>query len=223
MTRTYTKPVDPARLAARGKSAATIIRLMMACNDMTLADEALAGWSGEQPQDRKDRQNGARMYFMRMQISHLSEGLKNIDEIRKDAGLYALVHQCDARTQGAFRQLEEYLPDGAKHHEPHQLAKLIRNKLAFHYDNKMINKALVDRAERPGARSSSITRASTAHRWRFELADEIVDSIVVRQIFGIPEIADLRVEVDRIVGQLHEVKLHFVDFAGEFIWSYCGK
>ena len=68
-------------LLARGQSAATVVKLMMACNDLSLANQALADWKKEQPNLRKSRQSGAQMYFVRLQIGHLYEGLKVIEEI----------------------------------------------------------------------------------------------------------------------------------------------
>jgi hypothetical protein len=50
-----------------------------------------------------------------------------------------------------------------------------------------------------------------------------VDSIVVRQIWGIPRDKDLRAEIDIIADEVHQLFLCFVDFAGEFIWKYCGR
>ncbi|OHC75225.1 MAG: hypothetical protein A3G18_06590 [Rhodospirillales bacterium RIFCSPLOWO2_12_FULL_58_28] len=98
----------------------------------------------------------------------------------------------------------------------------LRNNLVFHYDEsgKLIERAILDRAGRAGARLSSVTRGSTAYLWHFKPADDVVDSIVVRQIWGVPRDKDLRAEVDKIAGDIHEVFLHFTDFAGEFIWKY---
>jgi hypothetical protein len=65
---------------------------------------------------------------------------------------------------------------------------------------------------------SSVTRASRAPDWHFELADRIVDEIVCRQIWKNPESADQSAEADKVIDQIHEVFLLFMDFAGEFIW-----
>ena len=39
------------------------------------------------------------MYFVRLQLAHLHEGLKVIEEIRNDPVLKALVDRCDSQTQ----------------------------------------------------------------------------------------------------------------------------
>jgi len=46
MTRTHTRLIDYQRLEARGKSSVLISKLMMACNDMQLANEAASNLGG---------------------------------------------------------------------------------------------------------------------------------------------------------------------------------
>jgi hypothetical protein len=58
--------------------------------------------------------------------------------------------------------------------------------------------------------------------WYFKVADDVVDSIVVRQIWAIPRYADMRAEADKVADRAHQIFRWFVDFAGEFIWKYCG-
>ena len=97
--------------------------------------------------------------------------------------------------------------------------------LEFHYDEsgKLIAKALKDRVAKHCTSPSSVTRGSTAHLWHFELADEILDRIVVREIWKIPEPADLRTEADKTAMWIYDILLAFIDFCGEFIWKYVGR
>lgn len=225
MPRTQTRYVNFQTLDARGESTATVVKLMMACNDLQLANEALSEWKQEQPTSRKLRQTSARMYFFRLELGHLFEGLKVIDQIRKDPVLLCLVRQTDAQTQQSFANLEQFLPGGARRGQIEKLMGRVRSNLTFHYEEsgKLIAKAISDRAARPADRVSSVTRGSTAYLWHFKAADDVVDSVVVRQIWGIPRSADLRTEVDKIADELHQIFLWFVDFAGEFVWEYCGN
>ncbi len=225
MPRTQTRYVHFQTLDARGESAATVVKLMMACNDLQLANEALSEWKQEQPAPRKPRQTGAGMYFVRLQLGHLFEGLKVIDQIRKDPVLLSRVRQTDTQTQQSFANLEQFLPGGARRGEIEKLMGRVRSKLTFHYEEsgKLIAKAISDRAARPEARVSSVTRGSNAYLWHFKAADDVVDSVVVRQIWGIPRSADLRTEADKIADDLHQIFRWFVDFSGEFIWKYCGS
>jgi hypothetical protein len=86
MSRTHTKIISYQKLEARGKSAVLIVKLMMACNDLQLTNEALSEWSKEQPRSRQYREKGAQIYFVRLQFAHLHEALKIVDQIRDDLG-----------------------------------------------------------------------------------------------------------------------------------------
>ena len=223
MSRTTTRFVHFRHFQLGGPSAAIVIKLMMACNDMQIANECLAEWKRQQPRHRKHRERGARMYFVRLQISHLFEAFKIVEQIRGDSNLMRLVKQCDLKTQSSFRELESFLPKGAKRPWLQKMVGRLRNKLVFHYDEsgKLIVRAVSDLAKGTAARPSSITRGSTAYLWHFKPADDIVDRIVVRQIWDVPSDKEVRAEVDRIADEIHEVFSCFVDFAGEFIWRYC--
>jgi len=222
MTRASTKYISFETLKMRGPSAVKVVKLMMACNDMTLANHALAEWKKEQPMMMKSRQIGACMYFVRTQIAHLHEGLKVIESIRADPSLMAYIEKCDKKTQQSFQELLQFLPGGSNRSEFVQLIGRVRHNLTYHYDQtgKLIRNAISDRAGRPEARQSSITRGSNAHLWHFEVSDDIVDSIVTRQIWEIPRSSDLRVEADKVADRIHQIFLWFIDFSGEFIWLY---
>jgi hypothetical protein len=137
----------------------------------------------------------------------------------------ALLSRCDARTQESFHNLERVLPQGTERKKLEKLVGRIRHNLAFHYDKsgKHIEKAITDRASRTQTQYSSITRGSTAHLWRFEVADDIVDSIVVRQLWSIPKQSDTRIEADSITCYVYQITLSFLNFAGEFIWKYLSR
>ena len=223
MSRTSTKFLNFENLRNQGQCAVTVVKLMMACNDLSLANKALSGWKENDSKKMKQRQIGAGMYFIRTQLAHLHEGLKVIDSIRKNKALTSLLRRCDNLTQKSFRQLEEFLPGGSKQAEFERLVGRVRHNLTFHYDEsgKLIERAIEDRALSPEARISSVTRGNTAYLWHFKVADDLVDSIVVRQIWNIPRNANLRVEADKIADQVHQIFLWFMDFSGEFIWNYC--
>jgi hypothetical protein len=113
MTRTHTRLIDYQRIEARGKSSVLVIKLMMACNDMQLANEAASNWREDQPRNKQYRQVGARMYFIRLQMAHLHEALKIVEEIRSDEQFMALLSTCDNQTQASFSKLETWLKGGA--------------------------------------------------------------------------------------------------------------
>ena len=225
MAMTGTRFVNFETLNIRGQGAATVVKLMMACNDLTITNQALGDWKQEERPGRKPRQTGACMYFIRAQMAHLHEGMKIIEDIRNDNTLSMLVNRCDTQTQQSFRELEQHLHGGLKRDRFEQLAGRIRHNLTFHYDESgtLIERAISDRAGRTEAQISTITRGSTAHLWHFKVADDVVDSIVVRQIGKIPREADLRAEADAMIDEVHQIALSFLDFSGEFIWKYCER
>jgi hypothetical protein len=105
MTRTHTRLIDYQRLEARGRSSVLVIKLMMACNDMQLENEAAFNWKEKQPRNKQYRQVGARMYFIRLQMAHLHEALKIVEDVRNDDHLMVLLSTCDSQTQTSFRKL----------------------------------------------------------------------------------------------------------------------
>lgn len=223
MPRTSTKYISFETLKTRGPSAITVIKLMMAYNDLSLANQALTEWKKEQPRSKKSRQTGAGMYFVRIELAHLYEGLKVIDAIRSDTLLMTLVRQCSQETQQAFHDLESFCPKGSNHTEFKKLIGRMRHNLTFHYDEsgKLIEKAISDSAAYADGHSSSVTIGDTAHLGYFKVADIIVNSIVVRQIWEISKETNLRIEADKIADRVHQIFLWFVNFSEEFIWLYC--
>lgn len=219
---THTKAVNCNKLAAHGRSAITVIKLMMACNDVSLAEDAFGKWFSETSRLRGSRKTGAKMYFIRLQLSHLVEALKIIEEIKNDKFLFSLVERCDPKTKKSFAILENCLPNGSMREKFERLAGRIRHNLVFHYDEsgKLISSALSDRVKRHQHSASSITRGSHGDLWHFALADEILDQIVVRQIWKIPSSANLRAEADACIEWVWEIGRAFGDFSGEFIWRF---
>jgi hypothetical protein len=222
MSRTQTRSVNFQKLRDKGKTGTVLVKLMMACNDMQLANEASSRWKEEQPIARKYRQRGALMYFARLQMSHLHEAMDIIDTIQADAELKRLVSFCDEATKKSFNALLAYSRDGAKHRRFQQMVGRIRTNVTFHYDEtgKLIDSIVSERSTRPEALMSLITRGSSAYLWYFQVADEVVDGIIVREIYKVSRDKDVRTEVDAIMAEMHSIFLAFVDFAGEFIWRF---
>jgi len=53
--------------------------------------------------------------------------------------------------------------------------------------------------------------------WRFRVADDLIDSITARQIFGISPEEDLRAASDEVATALFEYVRDFVNFSAELI------
>lgn len=220
MSRTRTLYIDLKRLQASGDSASTIIRLMMACNDIALANQCLKKFKEDQPQIKKHVQRGALMYFVRLQCGHLNEALKIIQEIRDNKTLHDRIERCSLTAKNSFNQVANCLKGGAEHKKFEKYVGKIRHTTVFHYDKKLVNIALTDRASREEANRSKITMGDDISLFRFELSDDIVDSIVCRQICKIPPSADLRTEIDNIMVWASDKSKYLLDFGSEFICRY---
>lgn len=83
-----------------------------------------------------------------------------------------------------------------------------------------MKKAVSDRARRNEAKISSVTQGDEAHLWHFKVADDIVDSIITRQIWNIPREADARIEADKKLDRAFEIATWFLEFSGAFIFKY---
>ena len=226
MPRSTTRYISFELLQTRAPSSATVVTLMIACNDMSLANQTLGHWKEKYQIAKENGASyeqawGACLYAIRAQIGHLYEGFKIIDRIASDAMLLRIIDQCDSKTQTSFDKLQTYGTGGLNQATLDRIAGTIRNNLGFHYDQsgKLVGRAIGVLAQRQ--RSASVTRASRGPDWYFDVASRVVDDVVCRQIWKIPPSADQLIEADKIIGDIHDVFLAFMDFSGEFIWRYC--
>lgn len=220
MSRTQTHFVDLSRLLFQKEKASLIIRLMMACNDISLANQCLAKYKKDQGRMRKHVQKGALMYFVRLQCGHLNEAMDLVQKICDDLELHERIERCSPYAKACFEDLKKCLKGGCDHSKFKDYVMKVRHKTVFHYDPKLVERALADRASRPEARISKITRGDHISFWRFELSDDIVDSIICRHIWKIPRNADLREQADKIADFGSNLCVSFLEFCGEFIYSY---
>jgi len=185
---------------------------MMACNDFSLANESLGTWRNPKTRREEMRAAGALRYFLRLHVSHVCEAMDIIDEIERSADLRRAVAAADHRTQRSYEALKRF-----KKGPRWKTMKLIRNKVAFHYDPVWV-KETIERIDAKNPRlHATISMGNEALDWYFEPAALVEDSLVVRQIFKIPDGADVRVETDKILVELQEIAATFGDFAGYFV------
>lgn len=216
MSKSTTTLVRVAKIAEEFELGDVLIRLMMACNDFSLANESLGRWRNPQTKKEEVRAQGAARYFLRLQVSHICEALDIVDEIERSTVLRAALESTDERTKASFEKLKKF-----KSSPIYRTIKLIRNKVGFHYDSDWAKKALQRIAADHPDLQSSITMGEEALDWYFEPGDLVEDSIVVRQIFKIQREADVRTETDKILTELQRVAETFGDFAGYFVKHHC--
>lgn len=216
--------IDLDKLIGNEEIATNIIRLMMACNDLTLTNVCLAKYRDDLTQKNKYINDGACMYFIRLQIGHLHEGLKIIREINSNKRLRSFIDTCSSDAKIAFKNLCKYIPGGKERHKFEGYFGKIRHNLTFHYQESgdLIKRALQERIYKKKQKSAPVTFGEVQET-RYQLADQIIDSIVCRNIFGIPYTVDLqkdRKELDKILLFGSGIARNLIGFGGEFIHNY---
>ena len=73
--------VRSAKLALDQEIASVVLRLMMAMNDIGIVNDALQQWFNTEDKKKKQRQDGGKLYYGRMQSAHIYEALLIIEEI----------------------------------------------------------------------------------------------------------------------------------------------
>lgn len=201
-------------LASKGELGSVLVRLMAVINDMSLAADAQRRWTEDALKEREHRQRGAKIYFMRLQISHIFEAMTIVREIRDNPDLMKAVDRSDGYTRKSFARLLAFLRS-----PEYSLMARIRNNLTFHYDPKTMERALASLVAKHPDATGSMSLGDDPHNWFFETGDMVGDRAVVREIFKVPESADVAAETDKIVMRLHEIVQLFGGFAGSLIWQ----
>jgi hypothetical protein len=206
-----------AGLLADKKLASVVVRLMMAMNDLGVANSALAEWEQTKDQKKAARRNGGKLYYGRMMMAHVYEALSIIKEIKNGTQLKATVDRCDSKTRASFDAVAKFLDSG-----DYKLLCRIRNNSSFHYDPTLTVRYLEKLVEEYPDHRFPYSLGQDTLDWYFELGDLINDKIVVRDIFKVPAQPDVRTAIDPILLRLNTMAVAFTDFAGHFI-RHCVK
>jgi hypothetical protein len=200
------------------KLGAVILRLMMAVNDIGITSSSLYEWQHTTDRKKKARWRGGVLYFGRVQSAHLFEALSIVKEIKEDNDLMAAVERADSKTQESFATVAKFI--GSKDYG--MMAKL-RNVVGFHYEPKLSVRRLRKIVDKSPRHSMTYSLGSATLDWYFELGDLIADEIVIRDVFQIPDSADLEQAATEVLNRLRVIALAFMDFAGYFIRACCAR
>jgi hypothetical protein len=220
MRATRTFFVDLNRLRSIGADAEIIIQMMRAADDIALANWGLGVFTEEQPSIKRHIQAGACRYFLRLQCGHLCEAIRLVEKFNNSTKLIEILSSCPSWVQAAHGRLQEVLPGGERRNLFVDWILPIRNKLAFHYDDSLIKRALERILQDRNGGISTITCGSEMQLWRHGVADDLEDTIVCRLLWNIPPEADLRFEADLRAEFGAELCKDFLDFAGWVIISF---
>ena len=181
MSRSTTNVVKFSKLATDSELGQILVRLMMACNDFSIANEMMGQWRNPTTRKQEARAPSAQRNFLRLQISHICEAMDIVDEIERSPKLKAALAAADAQTQASFDKLKKY-----KKGKHYTTMKLIRNKVSSHYDPVWIRDTIEDLYQEHPDTIASISMGNEALDWNFEPAEMVEDRLVVRKILKIP-------------------------------------
>jgi hypothetical protein len=213
--RSTLKNVNMDRLASDPQKGSVLVRLMMVSNDLSIANETHLMWKKARGKKRAVRRKEARRYAVRMIIGHIFEGMRIIEEIERSRKLSALVQACDNTTRKEFEELVAYM----KGPEFKKLVGMIRHKVAFHYDDTMVQNAIKKWAEDNPGSPQPISLGRDPMDWSFGPGDLVSQHMVVRDIFKIRGNANVVAEADKIMDGIFEKGAMFARFCGHFLWQ----
>jgi hypothetical protein len=150
-------------------------------------------------------------------VCHLFEALSIIKEIKEDTELTQMIGRCDHSTIASFDTVANFLKG-----DDFKLMAKMRNVVAFHYDPKLPIRRLKNLVDKFPDHATPYSLGSDTLDWYFELGDLIADEILIREVFEIPDSADLKRAALEILDRLHVMGTAFTDFAGYFI-RCCAK
>jgi hypothetical protein len=94
------------------------------------------------------------------------------------------------------------------------------HNVAFHYDEGHVRRAMRNIAASTSQPACKITLGMDYYLGRFNLADVLMDSIIVRQILKIPLGADVRAMAKQFEGFVNEKCVAFLRFVNEFASNF---
>jgi hypothetical protein len=199
----------------KGELGIALGRLMMAVNDISLANDALGQWIGEQTGNRETRKAGAKMYFVRILISHVWEAMQIINSINSNRDLLAVVQRSPEYIQHHFEECKKVIGTA-----DYLLMRRVRNDVSSHYLKNTVEAALISQKDKAPDIALFLSVGYDPLDWHFEPGDRLIDSAVVRQVFEIPEGKEVQKEVDRLIHRLQGIADHLIQFAGYFIMEH---
>jgi hypothetical protein len=154
------------------------------------------------------------MYYFRLIMSHVHEGLNVIDEINRSPDLRAAVDRCNARTRENFGKLVAILTS----RERGALFRY-RTKTTFHYDREVPGEHLRKVIAHHRDATWSYSVGSTPLDWHFELGDGVMDRKVVKFVLGAdePRSPARSKKIEEIGTRLGQIGTMLTDFATSFI------
>lgn len=226
--RTNTIYTDLKKLYESGdKEASLIVRLMLACNDIALSNHCMSNFKTQILKGIQQHiKQGALLYFIRLQCGHLNEVMpliKELNDLLNENSLSAgIFNKCTNEIKNDFNKLRDCLNGFPNRQEFLNKVELMRHKTVFHYkDEKLFKEAIKKRSENKKERHSSITRSTDVSCLRFNVADDIIDTVVCRFLWKLTANDDsLKQQADEASDFGSDLCRAYVNFCSEFIFRY---
>lgn len=201
-------PSDPALRAV-------LIRLMTFVNDVAIAADANDNWAQEEDPKRAPRKDAARMYFIRILMSHVHEGFEIIKDLSDNKREY--VERCGGRILAEFEKLEKL-----KTSHERGILNRFRQKTGFHYDDEIPEEHLENILNEHPDSVWRYSVGSSPLDWNFQLADDVIARIVVRHVFGLdePRSARRHERIGELSSRLDRIASDMTGFATDFATHY---
>ena len=193
-----------------------LLRLMLFNNDLAVVTDTIDRWL-ELPKNAH-RRNAASLYFVRILLGQLYEGMLIVQEIHDSPRLLEAVEKSGRISKEAFEDVSNYW--SVKAHRDY-LIKL-RNCAAFHYNAKLPARAVQEIEKRAPGRVWSYSMGHRAIDWRFELGEEVMAWIVIKHSYGReegPSLERTRI-VEEIASEQQRISRQFTAFAAHFVRHY---
>ncbi len=214
-----TRLVDIGKLSRRGDEGAIVVGLMIAFNDLSMANVAHTLYN-EDTSRYTNYDRGAGIYFARIQMAHLFEALDLVKEVDRNATLLAVVAQCGDSTANHFTELISYALGGNKRKLFADRFQSLRHTIAFHYDLREVKDALSERSQRKGDVAHLICEADDIRLAHFQLADDVVDTLVCTRAWKLAPGPNLPEDANDVLSFGFEIYTHFIRFVGAFVRVY---
>jgi hypothetical protein len=159
----------------------------------------------------------AQRYLVRIQMGHLSEALKIIGEIAKTSRLRKRVEASSATARRSFERLQRCLKGGPWEAEFDRAVRKVRNKNAFHYDEELTREAVRQTAQ--DSKLRQLTVGEDIHSSRFHFADDVLNVMVYRCLWGLVDQPTVNTEADRVSAWAFERFKDLLQFSAE-LWVY---
>jgi hypothetical protein len=190
-----------------------LARLVLSVNDLSLAADAFETWTATELSKRVTRKRGAQMYFIRVLLGHVFEALLIIEQMAEVPAVLRRVERCHPRTVELFQKLSK-LRDTKQWRQ----LNIFRNRVSFHYDRVLPKAALVEILANFPEHQFSYSMGDEPIDWQFEIADMMIDHIVIRNAFSAgPRRPERKALVEEIAFRLQEISHQTTEFSAHFV------